>query len=88
MIISPMLKSFSTYPSTSSCPAYSALIERTEKFLEIQSNQQKFEFETFKSLLRGVLAADKAVNAGIGFLNTEERKYVETILKSISNEQT
>ena len=44
------------------------------------------DLETFKSLLKGVLAADTAGNAGIGFLNTDERKYVETILKSISNE--
>ena len=57
-----------------------------ETIVKIELKDQ--DLETFKSLLRGVLAADKAVNAGIGFLNTEERKYVETILKSISNEQT
>lgn len=57
-----------------------------ETIVKIELKDQ--DLEAFKSLLRGVLAADKAVNAGIGFLNTEERKYVETILKSISNEQT
>jgi hypothetical protein len=56
-----------------------------ETIVKIEMKDQ--DLETFKSLLKGVLAADKAVNAGIGFLNTDERKYVETILKSICNEQ-
>lgn len=56
-----------------------------ETIVKIELKDQ--DLEIFKSLLRGVIAADKAVNTGIGFLNTEERKYVETILKSISNEQ-
>ena len=43
------------------------------------------DLTTFKSLLKGVLAADTG-NAGIGFLTTDERKYVEKILKSISDE--
>lgn len=50
--------------------------------IELKGN----DLETFKSLLKGILSADTAGNAGIGFLTTDERKYVENILKSISNE--
>lgn len=55
-----------------------------ETIVKIELKDQ--DLETFKSLLKGVLAADTAGNAGIGFLTTDERKYVENILKSISNE--
>lgn len=44
------------------------------------------DLETFKNLLENILAADHSANQGLGFLKTEEQKYISNILKSISDE--
>lgn len=43
------------------------------------------DLENFKSALEDIMAAENASNLGIGFLKKEQKKIIETILRTIQN---
>lgn len=60
------------------------MIITKEVILKIELSGQSLK--DFIKVLEGVLAANYSANQGLGFLQVQEKKMLEELLKKISNE--
>ena len=60
------------------------MIITKEVILKIELSGESLK--QFKQVLEGTLAANHSANQGLGFLSSEEIKYIQNILKQLKDE--